>query len=114
MRGQCGAIFQIGQIIYVDDGDGGLAVFGDRDRTVRVLGSRNQLSKVGARFSQAIRIRRTAKCALCRECLSWPPLLPVIGSARPAALPARGRIRRRIAYRFFVRSGVGGRAVLSA
>src|SRR5260370_20972579 len=73
MRSQCGAIFQIGQIIYVDDGDGGLTVFGNRDRTVRVPGARNQLSKMGARFSQAIRIRHTAKCTLCRERLSWPP-----------------------------------------
>jgi hypothetical protein len=43
MRCQCGAIFQIGQIIYVDDGDGGLTVFGNRDWAVRVPGARDQL-----------------------------------------------------------------------
>jgi hypothetical protein len=42
MGGQGSPVLQVGEVVDVDDGDRGLAVLGDRDRTMRVPGPGDQ------------------------------------------------------------------------
>jgi hypothetical protein len=54
--GQRGPVLQVGEVVDVDDGDRGLAVLGDRDRTMRIPGPRDQFTQVSPGRCQAIRI----------------------------------------------------------
>src|SRR5580658_7918935 len=61
MGGQGGPVLQISEVVDVDDGDRGLAMLGDRDRTMRIPGLGDQFTQVSPGRRQAVRLVHSIK-----------------------------------------------------
>ena len=70
MLRQRGAILQVGEVVYVDDGNRRLAVFGNCDRPVPVPGLGHQLPQMRPCRCQAVTVTHPAKGTLCSPILA--------------------------------------------